>query len=295
MPSRDNGHRMKHRIAFVKYHGCGNDFILKDEMSGQKTPDSERSKLAIVLCDRHFSVGADGVIFIERAKSVDGSMRLFEPAGNEADMCGNGLRCVAAYLMKKSARSRVKILTRDGVKDVVKSGANFRVDMGRVRTDPDDIRQYVTARGLPSGSTKDIVISATGGRMRGWIVNSGEPHIVVKVRHLNELDVRGIGDSVNEDKTKFPTGVNIDFVQVIGPSEIRIRTYERGVYDETLACGTGATAAAAVAVMAKWVRSSPVKVDVAGGCISIEMAPRGSALMTGPAEEVFRGSATVDV
>ncbi len=284
---------MRRNIDFVKYHGCGNDFLLVDETNRRKTPDKERSRLATILCDRHFSVGADGVIFIERARGSDGSMRLFEPAGNEADMCGNGLRCVGAHVMKRLGKKRVAILTRDGRKIVERKGDLYRVSMGPIRTSVEDIRRYVTRKGLPSGSTEDISVSFKGRRFEGWVVNSGEPHMVFKVPDLDALDVVGIGESVNSDTSRFPSGININFVQVMRGGKIRIRTYERGVYDETLACGTGATASAGVAVLAGWVRKQPVTVNVLGGCITIELEGE-SAYMTGPAEEVFQGKVTVE-
>src|SRR4030042_3553657 len=111
---------MRKKLRFTKYHGCGNDFIVIDEVDGTRTPDKLRSRLATMLCDRRFQIGADGVIFVEKARGVDGSMRHFEPAGNEADMCGNGIRCVASYLSEKLGKSHVKVLTRDGGKGRVK-------------------------------------------------------------------------------------------------------------------------------------------------------------------------------
>jgi diaminopimelate epimerase len=285
---------MRHDFKFVKYQGCGNDFILKDEMEGPKTPDSDRSRLARKLCDRHFKVGADGVIFVERAKGVDASMRLFEPAGNEADMCGNGIRCVAAYLMAKLGKSEVDILTRDGVKRIVRKNGQYTVDMGPVRTSRRDLKQYITDKGDLTDSMMDLSIRIHKRVLRGSLVNSGEPHFVVRTSNLEDEDVRAIGDAVNEDTRRFPKGVNIDFVQVMGPHRIRIRTYERGVYDETLACGTGATASAAVALLLGWVKPGPVDVHVRGGRLKIEISEDGTALMTGPAVAEYSGELTAE-
>jgi diaminopimelate epimerase len=285
---------MAHRISFTKYHGCGNDFILKDEMTGRMTPDKARSRIAIVLCDRHFSVGADGVIFVEKAKGLDGSMRLFEPAGNEADMCGNGLRCVAAYLMSKLDKTEVKVLTRDGVKSVKRVGSRYRVDMGSVRTECEHLREYVSdAKGAQS-DLMNTPISLGERTLMCSIVNTGEPHIVVRSTDLDSEDVRRIGAIINSDRKRFPKGVNINFVETVGPSEVKVRTYERGVYDETLACGTGATASAAVAHKQGWVKNRRVRVDAVGGCLTIELAKDGRAYMTGPAEPVFEGIAWVE-
>ncbi len=285
---------MRHEFRFAKYHGCGNDFILIDQMDGRTTADSERSKIAKRLCDRHFSVGADGVIFIEKAKGADASMRLFEPAGNEADMCGNGIRCVAAYVSGKLGKREVDILSRDGLKHIVKDADGFRVDMGLVRRKRRDLIEYVKDKGSLEDTMSEVRLRAGGREFEGVVVNTGEPHIVVKVDDLSALDVRGIGDAVNKDQTRFPKGVNIDFVEIVGGSEVKVRTYERGVYNETLACGTGATAGAAVALSSGWVKPRKVTMDALGGCLTIELAPDGRAFMSGPAELAFEGSVSLE-
>jgi diaminopimelate epimerase len=286
---------MKYNFRFVKYQGCGNDFIIKDELDGPRTPDRDRSAIARKLCDRHFKVGADGVIFLERAKGVDGSMRLFEPAGNEADMCGNGIRCIASYLTGRLGKSEVDILTRDGIKHIARTRDSYTVDMGLIRTKRKDLREYISDSGKASDSMMDIEIKAGRRAFRGSVVNSGEPHIVSKTNNLASLDVREIGDTVNGNHKRFPKGVNLNFVQVIGPHRISIRTYERGVYDETLACGTGATASAAVALLLGWVKPGEVVVRVRGGTLEIKVDKDGRAFMTGPAEPEFEGVLKVAV
>lgn len=286
---------MRRKLRFTKYHGCGNDFIVIDEMDGKGTPDKLRSRLATILCDRHFQIGADGVMFLEKAHGVDGSMRLFEPAGNEADMCGNGIRCIASYLSEKLGKSRVKVLTRDGVKEIVKTRAGYRVNMGRIRSTREELREYVTDRGKMTDSTLHVSVSARDRRLPGALVNTGEPHLVFRSKDVDAEDVVGIGGAINHDRRRFPGGVNVNFVQTVGPHDIRIRTYERGVYDETLACGTGATASAGVALKKGWVKQGEVKVHPLGGCISVEVGPDGAAYMTGHAIKVFVGEIVVDL
>ena len=286
---------MPQEFRFAKYQGCGNDFIIRDETEGPTTSDSVRSRLAKELCDRHFKIGADGVMFIERAEGVDGSMRLFEPAGNEADMCGNGVRCVASYLMSKLGKDEVDILTRDGVKHIVRVGDEFRVDMGIVRTDRASLKQYIKDAGNASDSMLDFAVRAGKKTLKGAVVNTGEPHIVVLTEDLSKEDVRALGEQVNADKERFPTGINLNMVQVVDPHGIKIRTYERGVYDETLACGTGATAGAAVAVMLGWVQPGQVEVEARGGRITIELGKDGRAFMTGPARLEFEGKLSADL
>ena len=286
---------MKIELVFSKFQGCGNDFIIVDELKGRRTKDSVRSKLAQSLTDRHFKVGADGIIFVERAKGADGSMRLFEPAGNEADMCGNGIRCVASYLSDKLGKNELDILTRDGVKKITMVGDEFRVDMGLIRTLRRDMREYVMDKGKPSDSMLMFPLRTRKGRLNASIVNSGEPHIVVRVSDVDPIDVPALGNEVNSDKKRFPKGVNLNLVEVVGPHDIKVRTYERGVYDETMACGTGATACAAVALLLKWVKPGTVKVHPPGGTIHVEMERSGRAFMTGPARCEFEGSLVAEI
>ena len=286
---------MRKRLRFAKYEACGNDFILIDEMSGRRTPDRTRSSLATKFCDRHFQIGADGVIFIEKAHGVDCAMRLFEPAGNEADMCGNGIRCVAAYLSYGIRKSEVTVMSRDGVKDITVSSKGYRVNMGKVRCTGADLKEYWTGCRKMTDSTLYVSVAAKNRRLQGALVNTGEPHLVFKSEDVDTEDVVGISEAINGDRRRFPGGVNVNFAQPVGPHDIKVRTYERGVYDETLACGTGATATAGVALKKGWVKPGTVKVHPPGGCISIEIGKDGNAYMTGPATKVFEGVVSIDI
>lgn len=286
---------MRYDFRFTKYQGCGNDFILKDEMSGARTPDRDRSEMAKFLWNRNFWVGADGVLFVEEAPGVDGSMRLFEPAGNEADMCGNGLRCVAAFLMDKTGKDEVDILTGDGVKRVRRDEHGYRVDMGEVRTSRKDLAEYVADVGLPGDSMLDFRVDTGKGIESGSIVDTGEPHIVLFTESLGSVSLTEVGERVNADRRRFPKNVNVNYAQVTGPHGISIRTYERGVFNETLACGTGATACACVSLMLQKVEPGPVDVRTRGGMMKIDLEPDGRAFMTGPAVKVFEGRLDVEV
>lgn len=286
---------MRREFKFTKFHGCGNDFLVIDEIDRHRTPDRARARSAKLLTDRHFQIGADGIMFLEKIDGADCSMRLFEPAGNEADMCGNGIRCIAAYMMDKLGKDEVDILTRDGLKHVCRSGSEYSVDMGEVRTKRADLREYIKDRGEPSDSMLSTSFKALGRTYKGSIVNSGEPHIVIRTRDIDGPDLTSIGGAINTDKKRFPGGVNVNFVQVIGSHTVKIRTYERGVYDETLACGTGATACAAVALMLGWVKPGKVNVMTRGGRLRIELDEAGCARMTGPAARVYEGRVAVEV
>ncbi len=287
---------MKYEFSFEKYQGCGNDFILKDEMDDDMTPDAHRSEMAKLLWNRHFWIGADGVLFVEKAPGVDGSMRLFEPAGNEADMCGNGLRCVAAFLMEKLEKTTVDVLTKDGVKHVELTPEGIRVDMGLVRIQRKDLAQYITDRGGPEESMMSIDLTiGDSTTAKASLINTGEPHMILFTDDIKSVPMVRIGTHVNADKVRFPKGMNINYVEITGPHDISVRTYERGVYNESMACGTGSTACAAAALMLDKIQPGPVHVKTLGGMLVIEIDENARAVMTGPAEKVFEGRLTVEV
>ncbi len=286
---------MRRQIEFIKYQGCGNDFIIVDEMEGVTTPDSERSEIAKILCDRHFSIGADGVIFVEQASGTDGSMRLFEPAGNEADMCGNGLRCIASFIGDKCSKESLDIMTKDGVKHVERQDDTITVDMGQVRSSRSHLSEYIADAGDPNDSMLDISVEFAGAEHKASILNTGEPHIVVMTDDLLAVDAPAVGTELNSDKARFPKGVNINFVHLDGADTISIRTYERGVYNETMSCGTGATACAAAVVLNGSIDGPNVRVATRGGVLTISLTDDGRAFMTGPASRVFSGSVEVDL
>lgn len=285
---------MIYHLEFSKYQGCGNDFILVDEMA-RTTLDDVRSRMAPVLCDRHFGIGADGLIFVERADGADGAMRLFEPAGNEADMCGNGLRCVAAFLSESLSKDDLAISTADGIKRVTRVDGGFKADMGPVRTTRSDLSEYVSDSGSPDDSMLEFTLPEGIGQGVPSLLNTGEPHIVVFVDDLDSVNVVAAGERLNSDDERFPKGININFVTVNGPREISVRTYERGVYDETMACGTGATASASAAVLRGMTGTRSVTVNTRGGALTIELGEDSKATMSGPAVKVFDGQIDLEL
>ena len=286
---------MRYNFEFIKYEGCGNDFILKDERAGPRTPDRLRSRLAMRLCDRHFAVGGHGILFIEGAKNADGSMRLFEPDGGEADMCGNGIRCVAAFLMDKLGKNEVDILTRDGTKHAVREGANYSVEMGPVRHLRKDLERYFSDKGARCDPLLEIKLNIGGKMRRAALVNSGEPHLIVLTRDVDSVDMVAAGETVNDDRRRFPRGMNINFAEITGPKSIKMRTYERGVFAECLACGTGAVASAAALQRMKKLRPGSTEVTMLGGSVKVDVDPDGKAVMTGPAKRVFQGRLSIEI
>ena len=210
------------KLNFTKMVGSGNDFVVV-ELKNLRT--KELKNLAVEICDRKYGAGADGMLVLEKSKIADIKMRIFNADGSEAEMCGNGARCVALI----SARRKGKIETRAGVIRTQVCGSQVKIQL----TGPKAIKL-------------DIPLRVNGRLIRANFINTGVPHVVVFVNGINNLDVVNIGGSIRRNARFAPAGANVDFVEIKGSNLIRIRTYERGVEDETLACGTGSTAAALV-------------------------------------------------
>ncbi len=210
------------KIKFTKMVASGNDFIIVNQISG--SPASLRN-LAEKICDRKFGIGADGLLLLEESKIADIKMRIFNPDGSEAEMCGNGLRCVALY----KAKNQIKIETKAGITE-----AGVRKDNVKIKLiDPKDIKL-------------DIPIRINNRNLKVNFVDTGVPHTVIFVLDLEKIDVFGLGRLIRYYKRFRPKGTNVDFVEVVGKNTIAVRTYERGVENETLACGTGVVASALI-------------------------------------------------
>lgn len=230
-------------IRFTKMVGTGNDFIVVDHRTG-RTRALRRGWRSIsrALCDRHRGVGADGVLLLEPSSAARARMRVFNPDGSEAQMCGNGARCVALYMASTThpsgtwdmghgtkAGKAVTIETKAGVLSATVRGERVALRM----TDPTDLQRERT-------------VHVGAKRIRFGFVDTGVPHVVVSVQTLDAVDVQRIGRALREHRQFAPQGTNVNFIQADArhPHRIQIRTYERGVEAETLACGTGVAAAA---------------------------------------------------
>ncbi|MDP3041203.1 MAG: diaminopimelate epimerase [Candidatus Omnitrophota bacterium] len=226
------------KIKFTKMVGSGNDFIVI-----QGKPFGNLSVLAKTLCNRRFGIGADGLLILEKSKKADIRMRIFNADGSEAQMCGNGARC-AAYVIASSQRRRGNLKKRDcfapaGLAMTIETKAG--VINGQVHGKRVKVR--ITG---PKGIKLDMPIKVNGRSIKVNFINTGVPHTVVFVNGINAIDVRQIGASIRNHAKFRPAGTNVNFVEVKEPNTISIRTYERGVEDETLACGTGSAAAALI-------------------------------------------------
>jgi len=235
------------KLPFYKMQGSGNDFLLIDNrrnvLKGMNLRD-----LAVKVCDRHYSVGADGLIVIVSSKKADFKWRFFNADGSEAEMCGNGSRCAARFaLLRKIAKKDLVFETLAGI-----IHAQVKKDTVKVQ--------------LPgaSGLRMNIAVPLDSGLRMGHFINTGVPHIVYLSKDLNNEDVDRIGRTTRYHELFKPAGTNVNFIQIQGRHRIRIRTYERGVESETLACGTGSVAAALIAG-SLGAASSPVEVLTRGG------------------------------
>lgn len=263
-------------LRFTKMNGAGNDFVLIDNRLGDlRLAPEQISK----ICDRHRGVGADGVLMLERAMNgADFRMRYYNADGGEAEMCGNGARCFARYAGRVAgAAETLSFETPAGVIGATLQGELVRLKM----SEPNDLRVA-------------IMIPLPDGEVAAHFVNSGVPHVVVAVEDLESADVRGLGSAIRRSELFAPKGTNVNFVKERGERQIAIRTYERGVEDETLACGTGVVASALIFAAVKRT-DGPIRVLVRGGDelqVGFERAGDQfrNVTLTGPADFVFEGS-----
>lgn len=223
------------KIPFHKMQGSGNDFILIDNRRGV-LKGMDLAGLAKKVCDRHFSVGADGLIVIvppTSRRTAHFKWRFYNADGSEAEMCGNGSRCAARFAyIKKIAPRKMSFETLAGL-----IRAEVKSDRVKVQLTP------------PKEPRLHISIPLSTGVRIGHFINTGVPHIVYFTESLDTEDVKWIGRETRYHDLFRPAGTNVNFVQVVGPKTLKVRTYERGVEDETLACGTGAVASAIITVM----------------------------------------------
>jgi diaminopimelate epimerase len=276
-------------VNFVKMHGLGNDFIVVNGFE-EHLDDSKLSELARKTCDRHFGIGGDGLVLVLPSQVADHCMRMINPDGSEAEMCGNGIRCAAKFAYERGicTANPVRIETLAGVKVIDLTLENgkvtaARVDMGKPRLD----RTEIPFSGPGNGPVIGEVISVEGREFAVTCVSMGNPHCITFVDNAETYPIDKIGPLV-EHHPDFPQRTTTEFVQIINRGEIRMRVWERGA-GQTLACGTGACASAAAAML-NGLTDRTVTVHLDGGDLLIEWASVDADLMmTGPAEEVFVG------
>ncbi|WP_406678218.1 diaminopimelate epimerase [Moorella sp. ACPs] len=274
-------------MHFVKMHGLGNDFVLVNALE-EKLP-GDLAELARRICHRRFGIGADGLILVLPSSRADLRMRIFNPDGSEPEMCGNGIRCFARYAYEAGLvrGPEIQVETLAGnIKPrlILKDGkvAGVRVDMGEPRLE----RSQIPMAGEGSPVVEEPVPVA-GTTWRGTCLSMGNPHCVFFVTDVGEAPVTTVGPAV-ENHPLFPQRTNVEFIEVLNRGELKMRVWERGA-GETMACGTGACAAAVAGALTG--RSNrEVTVHLAAGDLQIEWSRENNHVyMTGPAVEVFRG------
>lgn len=266
-------------IQFSKLHENGADFIVIDEYHKLVIPDEMKGQFSSCYCDRRFGVGAQGVIFIMRSAKDDLRMRLFLPDGSEADTGGDGIRCVARAASDAGyVKGSCTIETPAGSLSVAIDNTGETFSATVIMRPPQFDRRDIPASG--EGDYKETV-----GSFEVYAVNTGAPHAIIIVDNVDAVDVAAVAPAFRCHKD-FPKGVNVNFVEKTGDNSIRIRTFERGVEDETLSCGTGAVASAAVMHRLGHTGDS-VEVGTPGGPLTINL--KGVTKLQGPAETVYTG------
>ncbi|MDO8660011.1 MAG: diaminopimelate epimerase [Candidatus Parcubacteria bacterium] len=268
-------------IGFTKMHGLGNDFIVIENMNGRIVLSA---KQVVLLCDRHKGIGADGVILVEKSDNADAFMNYYNSDGTVAEMCGNGVRCVAKFLKDeiKKEETNFKIETRAGIKEIkYKDDGTFSVNMGKPVFEHADFPE------------KSLELEG----LKLDFVSMGNPHAVAFVENLDDFILQSIGPLVENNKN-FPNKINLEIVEKKSDNELIVKVWERGC-GETLACGTGACAVYSImkknpegkstSYGAGKKNSEEIIINLPGGKLFMTENKMGEIIMRGPAESVFNG------
>lgn len=270
------------KIRFVKMHGAGNDFVMIDDRDGT-FPSHDNLRIA-ALAERRRGIACEGVILVQRSQMADFRMVFFNPDGTEADLCGNGARCVAAFAREIGAATSPAM--------------TFETRAGLVDAEVVDSRLVRVWMPEPRNRRYNLQVKVKGQVVAGDFVDTGVPHFIVPTASVASVDVARLGRELRLSDAFAPNGTNVDFVQYRAPNIAIMRTYERGVEAETGACGTGAVAAAVVGVETKGL-SLPIRVRCSQGCeLMVEgdwrRAKSTGFVLTGPVKRVFDGEIDLD-
>jgi len=273
-------------MNFTKMHGAGNDYIYVDCFA--QDPPRDVSRLAVAVSDRHQGIGADGLILIGPSEQADARMRMFNADGSEAEMCGNGVRCVAKYVYDHgiARKERLAIETGRGVLALDLETAQGKVSRVRVNMGAPILEGTKIPTTLPGDPPIRQKLSAAGREFEVTCVSMGNPHCVTFVEELGDDWVLRVGPEVERHQA-FPNRVNAEFIELVSPCEFHMRVWERGS-GETQACGTGACASVVAGVLTG-LTERRVLAHLPGGDLELEWAPGGDVYLTGPAVEVFSG------
>ena len=280
-------------VKFVKMHGLGNDYVVLDLFDKANAAAIEKIKdvpaFAKRVCSRYFGVGADGVLMAMPSRVADGRMRIINADGSEAEMCGNGIRCTAKFILDHNyaKKETIAIETLSGVKTIAadKEKNLYTVDMG----EPLLLRKDIPMKGEGASQAIGEPLQLKNAKVNVTAVSMGNPHAVLFVDNA-DFGIEALGREI-EHHASFPKKTNVEFVQVLGRGEIRLVVWERGV-GETLACGTG-SCASVVACVLNGKTGRKVKVHLKGGDLMVEWSENNHVFMTGPATAVFDGTIAV--
>lgn len=284
-------------LKFTKMEGIGNDYIYVDVIN-QKIDNPK--ELAIKLSQRHFGIGSDGLILIDKSNKADFKMSIYNTDGSEAEMCGNGIRCVGKFVYDKGLTNKkeVTIETLAGIKTVILTVENgkvslVRVDMGEpiLSAQKIPVLNYTEEISLDGQEFAKLNIELDDGKkMEFTAISMGNPHAVCFV-DIKNIDIFNVGPLI-ENNEAFPNRTNVEFAEVLNKNEINMRVWERGV-GETLACGTGACAVALASALNGYT-DRKVLVNLLGGKLEIEWAFDNHVYLKGPAKTVFEGEIELD-
>ncbi|MBN1829698.1 MAG: diaminopimelate epimerase [Deltaproteobacteria bacterium] len=262
-------------IDFMKMAGHGNDFIVINDLEGRI--DLPWKNLAPKWCARRTGIGADGILVVEQSSRAKFRMRIFNADGSEAEMCGNGARCIAGFAYTEGIAPAD--MTFETVAGIIKASVDG-CDAAIRLTDP---------RGYRSAFDVELL----GERIEVSFINSGVPHAIYFTDDVDNEQVESLGRAVRFNSLFKPEGTNVDFVQATGPRSIRVRTYERGVEAETLACGTGAVASALVSFLEKGLSGPSIDVAMPGGVLTVSFERQGESFcnvwLKGVISYIYRG------
>ncbi len=283
-------------LEFTKMQGIGNDYVYIDCTKKElKNPEI----ISKIVSDRHFGIGSDGLILIKNSKIADFKMEIYNADGSQAEMCGNGIRCVAKFVYDKglTEKTKLKIETLAGIKEIELNVENskvktVKVDMGEPILEAEKIPVYIDekmkAEGItPTSVIKNLKLEAYNKSFTFTCVSMGNPHAITFIENVEKFDVKKFG-SIFESAKSFPNKSNIEFVEIIDKENINMRVWERGS-GETMACGTGASASVVACILNNKTLNK-VKVHLLGGELYIEWNKENNHVyMTGTAETVFEG------
>ncbi|MFH1823670.1 MAG: diaminopimelate epimerase [Candidatus Firestonebacteria bacterium] len=257
-------------LRFAKLSGAGNDYLVMDH---RRKVIRNPELLAKEVCDRRRSIGADGLLLLERSKNADFKMRIINPDGSEAQMCGNGIRCIGLFaFLKKIADKKMVVETLSGLKYIeIKDIKNYyvKVNMGK-----------------PSGLILSLKIKINSKIFNGYFVNTGVPHTVI---FNDKVSVKEMGRKIRFHKLFKPNGTNVNFVKVLSKNKIKVRTYERGVEDETHACGTGSTASAYISSITNKINFPTFVITFGGDVLKIDIDKEKNLYMSGKVKYICEG------